>query len=313
MYTINTTYTRWKSMALSLGIATYHVYVGRDFTSANHDFVAIYCGNLENIVRSTVSGSVETTWTTDFPNSVVCIDEDEAAAAVLGNFLPIRLLGNITTTSASEVLVTSRAYVEPASQAQRSIKSTSATDSNGAATGARQVRLTYLDSNYIRKTEDIFTNGTTAVATAASDIRFVESMDVIKGVAAVGAVELWTNNNGTGSVICGIAAATSQTFMCHHYVPASTRAWITSWGATVDDEANLKLLTQDRFNSNLVDRVSDLEKLAGIATPPGRLFFDRELQGVVVPEKTYIRITVAPLQATSTVTRARLLVYEAPF
>lgn len=219
-------------------------------------------------------------------------------------------LGNVTTTSANEVLVSARTYNEPASQAQRSVKSTSANDSNPSGSGAKEVRITYLDSNYVLKTEDVLLNGTGAVNTVATDIRFIERFEVIKGAAAAGAVELFPNTGGTGTAICGLGVGTEQAFLCHHYVPAGKRAWIVQWGACVDDEANLKLIGQARYGANLVDRIQDLEKLAGIATPPGRIEFERNLRAVALPEKTYVRLTVAPLQATSTVTRARLVLWE---
>lgn len=223
----------------------------------------------------------------------------------------LRRFGNLTAASVSEVLVSARAYSEQGAQAQRSVKSTSANDANPSGTSAKEVRITYLDSNYVVKTEDVLLNGTTAVPTVATDIRFVESFEVIKGAAAAGAVELWSNTNGTGTAICGIAAATLQAFLCHHYVPAGKNVWVLGWSGVVDDEVSLKLLGQDRFGVNLVDRALDLEKLfAGNPAPPTNISFSRDLLAMKVPEKTYVRITVVPNQATSTVIRTALYLWE---
>lgn len=217
--------------------------------------------------------------------------------------------GNLTATSTSEVLISARAYNEQGSQAQRSVKSSSANDSNPSGSGAKEVMITYLDSNYVLKTENILLNGTTAVETVATDIRFIEDFKVIKGAATAGAVELWSNNNGTGTAICGIPAASDNAFLCHHYVPAGQRAVINMWGVTVSDEANVKLKGQARFGENLVDTNVDLDNLIGIAAAT-RLSFSRQLEGVFLGEKTYIRITVVPQQGTSTVIRSFLDIWE---
>jgi hypothetical protein len=225
----------------------------------------------------------------------------------------IRRFGNASPASTSEALVSVRAYVEPASEAQRSIVSTSATDSDGAGTGARQVRIKFLNSAYELKTEDVLTNGTTPVNTVAADIRFVESLEVIKGTDAVGALKLMTATGGGGTEICGIGAAASQAFLCHHYVPAGYQAYVLNWQVTSDDEVSMKLLGQDRVGGNLVQRVLDLEKMFnGNSTPPQQLPMEHDLWGVVVPEQTYVRITAVPNQATTTVIRARLYLWEEP-
>lgn len=219
-----------------------------------------------------------------------------------------RRFGNLTATATTEVLVSARAYNEQSAQAQRSVKSSSAQDAS-AGTGAKAVRITYLASNYVLKTEDVALNGTTAVATVATDIRFVESFKVIQGSAAAGAIELWTATNGTGTAICGIGAGTEDAFLCHHYVPAGMKAIVRKWGATVSDDANMKLKGQVLYGVNRVDVNLDLDGLTGIAAGT-RLSFDRPLEGVVLGEKTYLRVTTAPVQATSTIVRSFIEFWE---
>lgn len=217
----------------------------------------------------------------------------------------IRRFGNLTASAASEVLVSARAYVAQSSEAQRSVKSSNAQD-NPAGTGAKVVRITYLTSNYELKTEDVTLNGVTAVNTVGTDIRFIECFDVIQGAAAVGVISLMTQTGGAGTEFCGIPAATTQSFMCHHYVPAGKQAWILAWGSTVDDECNLKLLGQARPDgTNLVDRVHDLENLRNNnLLALSTMEFHRELGAVLLPEKTYGRVTVVPNQATATIIRS---------
>lgn len=220
----------------------------------------------------------------------------------------VRRFGNLTTTATAEVLVASRTYNEPSSQAQRSVKSSSPNDDDPSGSGAKAVRIEYLDSSYVLKSEDVLLNGTTAVNTVATDIRFIQNFYVIKGAATAGAVELFPNTGGTGTAICGIGTGTDQAFFCHHYIPAGRTGWILDWGAVVDDDVALKLRTQARFDGvNLVDVNYDLEKLFDATlTPPTHIVFERAFRNAKVVEKTYVRVMAVPNQATSTVTRARL-------
>lgn len=221
-----------------------------------------------------------------------------------------RRLGNLAASSTSEVMVCARGYVEPASQAQRSVVSTNAQDKAGG-TGSVAVRLTYLDSSYLRKTEDIALNGTTPVNTVASDIRFVEDFFVIQGAAAAGAIKLMTATAGGGTEITGIGIGTEQAFLCHHYVPAGMKCYFIRWGASVDDESKFKLKGQKRYGDNLVDVNIDLRNLMGI-TPPGFLDKDWELYNMAMGEKTYWRVTVVPNQSTATTIRANMMFWEEP-
>lgn len=220
-----------------------------------------------------------------------------------------RRFGNLTAVGVPEVIVSSRPYNAQASNAQRSIKSTSATDSNGAGTGARVVRLTYLTSAFVRKTEDINTNGTIAVPTTATDICFVESFRVVQGVAAVGAIELWTAANGTGTAICGIGAATTDAFLCVHYVPVGMQCWILGWGVEATHSSTFgvkgKLNAQERTGSFTIDVIKDLFD-ANALVANARLTFNQSFNTpILVGEKTYVRPTVVP-SAASIIIRAWL-------
>ena len=219
----------------------------------------------------------------------------------------IRVLGNLTTGSTAEVLVTPRRYTEPGSEAQRSVVSTNTNDSNPSGTGAKQVRIVFLNSSYIEKTEDIFLNGTTPVNTVAADIRFIQDFKVIKGANPVGAIRLMSSTGGGGTEICGIPAASNEAFLSHYYVPSGSYAFVRSWGATVDDDASVKLTGQQWVSGNLTDQIIDLQKIAGpngAITVPGMAEFSREVRGVRLDPKTYLRITCVPSQSTNTTVRA---------
>jgi hypothetical protein len=226
----------------------------------------------------------------------------------------IRYFGNKTTTASSEVLVGST-YTEQASQAQRSLVSSSAQDKNSPpGSGARIVRIEYLNSNYDFFTEDVALNGTSSVNTVATDIRFIQSMYVIAGTVAAGTITLKSSTGGGGSDVCVISSSTESAFLCHYYCPNGKRSWILGWGTTTDDETSMKLKSQTRINDLLVDTNFDLEKLfLGNPTPPTRLNFERTfIGGTEVSAKTYTRVTTQPNQTTSTTTRSWLYILEEP-
>lgn len=109
-----------------------------------------------------------TIWLGTLPDSIIAggysqAQNDTDKADFVANYLPyanvrisergtyldsriIHRFGNLTATSTAEVLISIRPYVEPASQAQRSVKSSSASDTNSAGAGVKQVRITYLNS-----------------------------------------------------------------------------------------------------------------------------------------------------------------------
>jgi hypothetical protein len=218
-------------------------------------------------------------------------------------------LGNMTTTGSTELLVSNNGYFEQSSQGQRGVKSTSANDTNPAGSGAKVVRLTFLNSNYQRKVEDIALNGTNTVATVATDIRFVEKFEVIRGTAAAGKITLCTGSNGLGE-ICSIGVSTTDAFLCHHYVPSGSKAEVIEWDVTSSDDALMRLKGQQWVNGNQVDPVIfDLENLVGIASG-SLLNFTRRFRSMPLQEKTYVRITAQSQQGTQTTIRARLNVWE---
>jgi hypothetical protein len=231
---------------------------------------------------------------------------------IVGDFFSdpraIHRFGNMTTAAVTERLISANVYTEQASQAQRSIVSTSAQDL-AAGTGAKTVQLTFLNSNYVKKIELINLNGTTAVNTVATDIRFIESLTVVQGAVAAGTITLKTGTAGAGSDICSISSATSDAFLCHHYVPAGFSSYIYGWSGVVSDDVSFKLWGQLIVGGNRTDQILDLDNVTGI-TAGARAEFKKNLFGIKIGEKCYIRITGVPGQATSTIIRATLDVLD---
>lgn len=221
----------------------------------------------------------------------------------------LRRFGNLTAASTNEVLLCTRGYTEQDAEDQRSVKSSSNQD-KPSGSGAAKVRITYLNSSYQLKTEDIELDGTTRIPTVATDIRFVEKFQVIQGAAAAGAISLLETDSGPQNEFVGIASGTYDAFLCHHYVPDGYSGYVYGWGGSVDDEASFKLMGRSTYGPNMVDEHWDLIKLSGIASPPGLLTFDRKLVALPFSEHAYIRTTVVPSQSSSTVIRGELLIWE---
>lgn len=221
----------------------------------------------------------------------------------------IRRFGNLSAASGNEVLLCARGYTEQGSAAQRSVVSTSSQDSSGGS-GAKKVRIIYLNSDYTLNTEDVTLDGTNAVNTTATDIRFIEKFHVIQGAAAAGAIKIMTSINGGGSEFCGIGIGTFDAFLCHHYVPAGKNGWVYGYDITSDDEVKIKLMGRETYGENIVDAHWDLVNLMGITTPPSFISYQKKLLAVPYSEKAYVRITVVPNQATTTIIRGELLLWE---
>lgn len=150
------------------------------------------------------------------------------------------------TANANLPIVTT-AYSEPSSAAQRSIASSSASDT-AAGIGARMVKITYYDDVLNGPfTETVTLNGVTPVNTTATNIRFIESLVVVNvgsDGANVGTITLYTGLAGAGTVITTISVNSfntgfgdNQTFACRHYVAAGKTCRITSISSNSSGQA----------------------------------------------------------------------------
>jgi hypothetical protein len=225
------------------------------------------------------------------------------------------IFGNMTTGSVmgQELLVSARVYNPPASEGQRSVSSTSANDANPGGSGAKIVRIAYLNSDYQRFVEDVALNGTTAVNTVNTNIRFIDSFSVIAGAAAAGVIRIHTNTGGTGTSIAQVGAGTTNAFLCHHYVPTGSKAYVLGWGTVTDYSASMKLTIQSRISGNLIDQIADLQRLhpeTNLGAIAGTIPFYRNLKGVMSDEATYIRITAVPYTPVTLTIRSYLDIWE---
>jgi len=172
-------------------------------------------------------------------NSIpVCLPTDQTAILVTFTGTRTGVVSSIVAlggaTAGTLQIMRATVYTEPVSAAQRSVSSSSASDA-AAGTGARTLRITYYDGAGAGPlTEDITLNGTTAVNTVATNIRFIESIAVLtvgSGGANVGTITLFGSTAGGGGTVGTIgigniltAVGDNRTLWAHHYVATAFTA-----------------------------------------------------------------------------------------
>lgn len=126
----------------------------------------------------------------------------------------------------------STTYTAPSASTQPQLLSSSASDT-AAGTGARKIRVTYFtSSNEVEISgpfvEDVSMNGTSAVNMTATNVRFVERLDVIEhgtGTTPAGTITIRTSGAATiGTLLSGEPV----TNWCHHYVPSGKTCLVDS-------------------------------------------------------------------------------------
>lgn len=192
--------------------------------------------DFETNYKSSANKRIQRTDT--FGNPVQTPIEWAMAFGLLPGAIGGRCSGYVGTSSTGAVVVRATAYTPQGTDAQRSFKSSSANDT-AAGTGARKVKIVYLNTSFERKEETVTLNGTAAVNTVATDIAFIESMEVTEvgtqGGGNAGTISIYTLINGGGSVWGSIAASDNKTYWAHHYVPAGKTCYLLNIvsGATI--------------------------------------------------------------------------------
>lgn len=130
-------------------------------------------------------------------------------------------LGYTTSSGSMLTVIRATAYAEQTTNAQRSLLSSSVSDV-AAGIGARTVKITYYDQTLLGPfTETISLNGTTSVNTVATNICFIEKIEVMtvgNQLSNVGTISLKSTTAGGGLVVGSIPPGDGITNWCHHYV-----------------------------------------------------------------------------------------------
>jgi hypothetical protein len=223
--------------------------------------------------------------------------------------------GDVTLSAIALAAVRRTAYTEQTSNAQRSIVSASANDA-AAGTGARTVRINYYTATFAGPfTETLTLNGTTAVNTVATNICFIESMEVLTVGSTgsnVGIISLKAATAGGGVTIGTINATDNQTFWAHHYVPTGkicnvTGISVSHNGTTVGSGGVFILRAKDLSNAAASDfQVSDFVRLYGQSSTFARVY----TSAIKIAGPSRLLIYVTPETASSTVYRASIDFFE---
>jgi hypothetical protein len=192
---------------------------------------------------------------TDNWGDPVVVPFEFALGAFSANYpltIAARAQGYLNTSATGNQAVRATTYTPSTSAGQRSIASSSTADTS-SGTGAQTVTINYLDPSFVLHSETITLNGTTPVATVGTNYLYIESIVVTTvgtGQINAGVISLYTNNNGTGTVIGSVAAGDQQTWWAHHYVPSGVTCYITclSAGGTVV-AGNVNLIHQPSLAS----------------------------------------------------------------
>lgn len=221
--------------------------------------------------------------------------------------------GYVTTAATTQVPLRPTTYTEQTTNGQRSIASASANDT-AAGTGARTVRIDYLDQNMSSlKSEIVTLNGTSYVNTVATDICYIEHIEVLtagSGGTNAGILTLKAATAGGGATIVTIPAGDTQWFSAHHYIPATKTLFVTGLsightGTTVGS-GGLYVLKKISLGGSVELQFSDFTRLYGQSSTVTRVF--NSPQRVQGPAK--VTLYVAPETTSSTIYRGSFDYYE---
>ncbi len=167
-------------------------------------------------------------------------------------------------------------------------------DGDPVDTGVRTIRIHYLDASGDEQTEDITLNGTTAVDTVATDIRFVNDMySLTVGSTGVseGNIALYKKGGSIGTDLYNlIAKGGNKSLVPHRMVPNNKTLYLQAWHclqATQGKRAAYKIRSTDMYGV-LIEGVFCFKDVAYIGqASSGRL----DLHSTPVPSFSVVKIS----------------------
>lgn len=223
--------------------------------------------------------------------------------------------GDVSTAALTTVAVRSTTYNEQTTDAQRSLVSSSVLDT-AAGTGARTVKIIYFTSTGVGPlTETVTLNGILPVNTVATNICFIEEMEVVtagSGGLNAGTITLAVSTGGLGGTLGTIAIGNNITLWCHHYIATGKTARITAqWaghdGTTVGSGATFVIRMRPIGITNAVEiHISDKFRLYGQSSSVQRNYGTP----ITIPGPARLLTYVTPETSTSINYRASFDFYE---
>ena len=189
--------------------------------------------------------------------------------------------GEIVLASLTTTAIRSTTYTEPSAGAQRSMASSNANDTS-AGTGARTVKITYytLSAGTVAGpfTETVTLNGTSNVNTVATNICYIEKLEVVtvgSGGVNAGTISLFGATGGGGGTVWTIAIGANRTFGCHHYIPSSKTCSVTTFSGGIKgaDTSGFILRAKNPTNANAAEiQINDLLRAPSSGNTPVRAY-----------------------------------------
>lgn len=204
-------------------------------------------------------------------------------------------------------------FIYPTAGEQWEVFSSSVNDT-AAGTGARQIRLVYLDDAFIEQTEDITLNGTTPVSTIATDIfrPIVQSGGIFNRVISAGTLlkndgEITIRVAGGGDPRGSISAGFNRALDSFYTVPLGKEAYLVSVDGGVEKGSDA-ILT---FKATTGDDGIFLQA-APISIYQDNVVIDGLKPTGPIPEKSDIKWTATSVNNNTSVTmNYQLLVIDA--
>lgn len=226
--------------------------------------------------------------------------------------------GYIVTTATTKTEIYATAQPTQTVGAQRSMNSTSANDT-AVGTGAQTVRITY----YVQTGTGLVTgpfieiislNGTAAVNTVATNIRYIEKLEVLTAGSSgenVGTIRLWTGTAASGTVFSSINATDGETFLAHHFVPSGKTCYITD----ILTGTNVATGTTGRFqifSTDLSTANAAVKSIISFLYQPGGVLNNSLVFSSprIIVGPAYIECYVTPGSATSQINSMTFNYYE---
>jgi len=166
---------------------------------------------------------------------------------------PFSKMGSATPVNATEVDMWSpaTAYVFPTVAQQMEVVSSNAADA-AEGTGVRTVKIWYLDSNFVEKTDIVTLNGATPVATNATDIYRINNFWAYTagtGLKAAGNIDIRHLDNTP--IYSRIGTGQTRARNAMYTVPEKTKLFVSqlAYSTTSSTDRNSQFVFRSTYNS----------------------------------------------------------------
>lgn len=234
----------------------------------NQNMDAWFGATTPSVGQKAMAASIPVTFASD-QTAIVVVPGAPAGSTASINF------GETTQSTINTFAVRKTTYTEQAANFTGSMSSSNAADA-AAGTGARTIRVTYLDTTGAGPfTEDLTLNGTTPVNLVNANHRFIEKIEVLTvgtGVKNAGTISLFAGLAGAGALVGTVTIGDNRTQWAHHYVPTGkvcniTGTMIGSSSTLVGGGSTFKILVARIGVANQVEcQVTDTHTLFGLSS-----------------------------------------------